>query len=331
MAQFQPHPPSLDDQCIHRGLKALGDGCWRRMWWTRVLRAPHVAVSSLIIREDESMNGRSTPPYSMLGRRLLLRPCAGGLVSRGSRGPAARKPTRPGYEQRLHRVVRYWRWTLVVLPSSGRSDPNPDTTPGSSASGSPQPSPHIKSEEEVHASMQQLSHALGLSVPTCIGEVEHQVDLWCPPSACIYRPPGRGGPVSKKRKAIKRRQYRRIQTLWHREGGLVVKEILESIPDGPPTIPPNMKAFWAGLFQRQSENETRTPAAIGPTLNVAGPITEDEIKQAVRSTEAATAPGPDGRGLECIHALALRKLGWAFNALLLLKKSLGVGPRDVQP
>ncbi|MPC75671.1 hypothetical protein E2C01_070064 [Portunus trituberculatus] len=27
MAQFQPHPPSLDDQRIHRGLKALGCGC----------------------------------------------------------------------------------------------------------------------------------------------------------------------------------------------------------------------------------------------------------------------------------------------------------------
>ncbi|MPC78874.1 hypothetical protein E2C01_073376 [Portunus trituberculatus] len=69
-----------------------------------------------------------------------------------------------------------------------------------------------------------------------------------------------------------------------------------------------MKAS-AGLFQRQSGNETRTPAAIRPTLDVAGPITEEEIKQAIRSTKAATAPGPDSRGLECICALELRKLG----------------------
>ncbi|MPC23289.1 hypothetical protein E2C01_016331 [Portunus trituberculatus] len=75
------------------------------------------------------------------------------------------------------------------------SEPNSLPSLGLPAAGSPQPPPpHIRSEEEVHACVQRTSYTLGLSVPTCIGEVEHQVDLWCPPSAYVYRPPGRGGP-----------------------------------------------------------------------------------------------------------------------------------------
>ncbi|MPC69872.1 hypothetical protein E2C01_064104 [Portunus trituberculatus] len=93
--------------------------------------------------------------------------------------------------------------TSPPLPPVGRSIDHPDVTPTGPVSGSLQlPPPHIMSEEGVHACMHQLSNALGLSVPTGIGEVEHQVDLWCPPSAYRYRPPGRGGPVSQKKKAV---------------------------------------------------------------------------------------------------------------------------------
>ncbi|MPC34334.1 Retrovirus-related Pol polyprotein from type-2 retrotransposable element R2DM [Portunus trituberculatus] len=91
--------------------------------------------------------------------------------------------------------------------------------------------------------------------------------------------------------------------MWRKERGRAVREILSGIPDGPPNTPPNLKAFWVGHFQRPSGNETH-----------------DEIKAAIRSTKAATAPGPDGRGLEGIRALDIRKLGWAFNALILLKE-----------
>ncbi|MPC87376.1 hypothetical protein E2C01_082237 [Portunus trituberculatus] len=55
--------------------------------------------------------------------------------------------------------------------------------------------------------------------------------------------------------------------MWRKERGQAIKEILTGIPDGPPEILPNMKAFWAGLFQRPSVNETQSPAAINPTLN----------------------------------------------------------------
>ncbi|MPC35637.1 hypothetical protein E2C01_029063 [Portunus trituberculatus] len=55
--------------------------------------------------------------------------------------------------------------TSPPLPS-GRSTDHSDITSLGPVSGSPQPPPpHIMSEEGVHACMQQLSNAIGLSVP----------------------------------------------------------------------------------------------------------------------------------------------------------------------
>ncbi|MPC39617.1 hypothetical protein E2C01_033162 [Portunus trituberculatus] len=64
----------------------------------------------------------------------------------------------------------------------------------------------------------------------------------------------------------------------------------------------------------------RTPAAIRPTLNVTGLTTEEEIRFVIRSMKADTTPGLEGRALECIHTLDIRKLEWGFNGLLLLKE-----------
>ena len=200
-------------------------------------------------------------------------------------------------------------------PASGSASP---VTP---RAGPPDLEPPTQSsaEDVICTYVQELSISLGLTVPSRIDEVEAQVDLWCPPRAYAYRPPGVGNQVSQEKKAKRKRQYRRIQRLWRKERGRAVKEIITGIPDGPPIIPPRMKEFWAGLFGRSSLHESRSPSATRPTLNVTGPITEDEIKRAIKTTKPSTAPGPDGRRREDVSALSLERLGWAYNTILLLK------------
>ncbi|MPC83772.1 Retrovirus-related Pol polyprotein from type-1 retrotransposable element R2 [Portunus trituberculatus] len=80
-----------------------------------------------------------------------------------------------------------------------------------------------------------------------------------------------------------------------------------------------MKDYWPGLFGRASLEESRSPDAVRPTLDVDGPINEDEIKRALKTTKPSTAPGPDGRRREDVSALNVDQLDWAMNILLLLK------------
>ncbi|MPC38978.1 hypothetical protein E2C01_032499 [Portunus trituberculatus] len=110
------------------------------------------------------------------------------------------------------------------------------TTPENGASCG-EPPFHPPAEDVIYIHVSELSRALGLTIPSRIEEVEAQVDLWCPPSAYTYKEPGRGGPVSRNKKAKRKRDYRRIQKLWRKERGRAVKEIITGIPDGPPLIP----------------------------------------------------------------------------------------------
>ena len=92
--------------------------------------------------------------------------------------------------------------------------------------------------------LQREATALGLTVPMRICEVEAQLDLWCPPRAYAYRPPGLVNPgLSQKKKAKNKRQYRRIQKLWRKERGRAIQECLTGIPDGPSAMPPGMGAY----------------------------------------------------------------------------------------
>ena len=213
-------------------------------------------------------------------------------------------------------------------PSQGQTSPqgSPLTSPvrtGAPDGGtrSPLSTPLRSVPDEVAAILLQESNSLGLTVPSSIREVEAQVNLWCPPRAYAYRPPGLVNPrLSQKKKAKSKRQYRRIQKLWKKDRGRAIQECIVGIPDGPTALPPGTGAYWENLFQRESLPESRCPPAIRPVIReAAGPITHEEVLCAIRSTKKGTAPGPDGRGLEALRQMSTSQLCWAYNAVLILK------------
>ena len=204
--------------------------------------------------------------------------------------------------------------TLSSPPPEDSQDPIPSGVPTSSQSPS-----HPSAEDDIRTKLRLASNALGISVPTCIEEVEDQVNAWLPSTPVAYKPPGLGQPVSLKKKAIKVRAYRRIQRMWQKDRGRAIREVITGIPDGPTPSPSGLKQFWIDLFSRTSPNEPRTPSAIRPTLKVAGPIDEDEVISVVKTTKSSTAPGPDGRKIKDVRRLGVPRLTWAFNSCMLYK------------
>ncbi|MPC39618.1 hypothetical protein E2C01_033163 [Portunus trituberculatus] len=167
---------------------ALQVKCWRARWDPEELvmmadyEAKHLGATNINTRIKEHILPHRTVKGIKGAHRAesyKAQVHRAALPSSPASTPAPRDPPSPNVTSNEGSFIIHTSLNDIVTSGSPIIPP----LNGCSVSNSPQPPPpHIMSEEEVHASMQQLSLTLGLSVPACIGEVEHHVV----PIKCLY-------------------------------------------------------------------------------------------------------------------------------------------------
>ncbi|KAK8374050.1 hypothetical protein O3P69_011306 [Scylla paramamosain] len=180
-------------------------------------------------------------------------------------------------------------------------------------------SPENRVTRDLEVLVQQLSDELGVSVPVRTADIEESLDSWLPPTAPRVTP-FRGNPREPSPRRLRRRRYAAFQQQWKRDRGRVVKKVLSGEDlIAAHGLPEGTHAFWRGLFQRPSPEESRDPAPLrNISPSVMGPVEEGELVEVLKATRVGTAPGPDGRKLGDLRGLGNAKLLWVFNSILWL-------------
>ena len=179
----------------------------------------------------------------------------------------------------------------------------------------PSRSPPQEVAQSVKEHLTHLSNTLGISFPRSIEDVSNAMEGWIPSKTYTYKAPRMGAEeeLGCRKRGIT--AYRNTQRQWKRDRGRAVRNILAGVPDGPTAQPPGLQTFWTDLFSRPSPTERRRPKIIR-SMEEPGPITSEELSNAVKGTKHNTSPGPDGRRLEGLRQLDPAKLLWAFNSVL---------------
>lgn len=121
-------------------------------------------------------------------------------------------------------------------------------------------------------------------------------------------------------------EYARFQSAWKKDRGLATRRVVAGrswlANEGPK--PEGTFDFWQSLFARPSPPPV--PGNIPPAREsveraIWKPISEGEVKAAVKATDAGTARCLDGRTKSDVEALGLVKLRWLFNAVLCLGRT----------
>ena len=180
-------------------------------------------------------------------------------------------------------------------------------------------------QETLQTILEDLSATLNVAVPTTTVEIQCKLDEWAPPRlvACLRPRRSKHLHLPRTAKGRRRYQYARFQQAWKKDRGRAAKRVVDGdnwlgaerpLPDGTTD-------FWLSLYRRLSP-----PPMQGHILPVRDcvegeiwkPISEGEVKAALKATKANTARGLDGRYKSDIEALGMDKLRWLLNAILFV-------------
>ena len=129
-------------------------------------------------------------------------------------------------------------------------------------------------------------------------------------------------PAGAKRR--KRFLYRATQLLYSKDRSACCRNVVtgewEKAQPATPELA-DMEPFWRNIFESESIRDQRTPEPIREeVMSVVAPITECEVKAAIKACDTKTAPGVDGYKLEHLRVVPIAELAAMFNLWLLARR-----------
>ena len=185
------------------------------------------------------------------------------------------------------------------------------------------PPPEEDPSLAIRRELEVLSTILRVEVPQDISQVQRQLEDWSPPIPPVRPRPEKSLRVPGHSRGRRRMEYTLFQQAWTRDRGRATRRVVAGrswlVKEGPK--PDGTTDFWLSLFTRPSPPQV--PGDILPIVDsvereIWKPVSEEDVKVALRSTNAGTARGRDGRCKSDVEALGIDRLRWLFNAALCL-------------